>query len=133
MYIHLYTPGVPFSLTFNLALLYCWALLSQTMSALGVPLACFRFISFCDPPRLPAYSLMFGFPRYFASCVASALAACLLTFFLSTGLIVAYFSKNSWLHQGSSEHVLFLEAVFHICSIVPNIKITLFLRDSFLL
>lgn len=37
--------------------------------------------------------------RYFAGCVASALAACLLTFFLSTGLIVAYFTKSSWLYQ----------------------------------
>ncbi|CAN7990963.1 unnamed protein product [Ixodes hexagonus] len=37
--------------------------------------------------------------RYFAGCVASALTACLLTFFLSTGLIVAYFTKSSWLHQ----------------------------------
>ncbi|XP_075733485.1 uncharacterized protein LOC119176272 isoform X1 [Rhipicephalus microplus] len=33
--------------------------------------------------------------KYFAVCVASALTACLLTFLVSTGLIVAYFAKST--------------------------------------
>ncbi|XP_054917591.1 palmitoyltransferase ZDHHC11-like isoform X2 [Dermacentor andersoni] len=33
--------------------------------------------------------------KYFAICVASALIACLLTFLVSAGLIVAYFAKSS--------------------------------------
>ncbi|XP_065300530.1 palmitoyltransferase ZDHHC1-like isoform X1 [Dermacentor albipictus] len=33
--------------------------------------------------------------KYFAICVASALMACLLTFLVSAGLIVAYFAKSS--------------------------------------
>ncbi|KAK8773643.1 hypothetical protein V5799_011825 [Amblyomma americanum] len=37
--------------------------------------------------------------KYFAVCVASALMACLLTFLVSAGLIVAYFAKTGLFHS----------------------------------
>lgn len=39
--------------------------------------------------------------RYFAVCIASALAASLLIFCVSVALIVAYLVKDSWLHVSS--------------------------------